>query len=359
MDIVIATEKDRADWNDFLARCPNGNLRQTFAWGRIKAKAGWEPIPLMAKAGGEVRAAMLILKKRLPLGFSLLYACRGPVLAWDDVEAVQALFEWVRRNAGSHKAVMLRIDPEPGDEALMARRLADVGFIELDVPYTGWNRTRYEIRLALKPEETIDDLFRSFRRTHRQNIASAGKKGVTLEIGYKDGDDRIFFDLMQQLESNKHALYHSFEYYSGTIAELLADGSGEILKAVYDGKVIGVLILNLVGDRCWAVYQANDYDYRKLMPNKFVLWEGIKYAKEKGCVFFDMGATQGRAFNPDSALDGYKMAYRPDVVAFPPYYDLPLNRLLYRCFSLMEFKLIPRLYDLRRKWENMKKKFGS
>jgi lipid II:glycine glycyltransferase (peptidoglycan interpeptide bridge formation enzyme) len=355
MEIVVATRIDAEIWDGFLDRRTNSNLRQTFAWGQIKAQAGWEPIPVMAQENGEVRAVMLILKKRLPFGFSLFYACRGPVLDWNDGPVARELFAWVRRYARQHKAILLRIDPEPGDEATMTHRLADAGFVERDVPYTGWNRTRYEIRLALKPEESIDELFSSFRRTHRQNINSAAKKGVTLKIGYEEGDERSFFELMQQLESNKHALSHKYEYYSSTIRELLADGRGEILKAVHEGRIIGVLVLYRLGNRCWAVYQANDYNYRKLMPNKFVLWEGIKYAKEKGCIFFDMGATQGVAFDPNSPLDGYKMAYRPDVVDFPPYYDLPFKRVLYRCFSLLEFKVIPRLYDLRCRWEKSRK----
>lgn len=344
MNIRTATEEDRSRWEAFVDTHPAGNFRQTFSWGRIRELAGWQPLPVMVEHAGAIRAAMLILKKPLPLGRSLFYACRGPVLDWQDGEAVSALAAWLPSLAREHSAVLLRVDPEPVDVHSMRGSLSRNGFVPVHEPFTAWNRTRYEIRLPLERGQSDEELLRTFRRTHRQDINKAARKGVEIHAGLEEGDERVFFDLMSQLESNRYAIAHDYDYYARTVREVVRDGRGELLKAVYDGKVVAVLLLAFVGDRCWAVYQANDYEYRRLMPNKLVLWEGIRLAKARGSVFFDMGASQGVSFDRASALDGYKMAYRPEVVEFPEYYDLPFNPLLYRLFVLSEFKVVPMVY---------------
>ena len=107
------------------------------------------------------------------------------------------------------------------------------------------------------------------------------------------------------------------------------------------------MVVAFVGNRCWAVYMANDYNYRKFMPNKLIMWEGIKLAKKKGCIFFDMGATQGASFNHYAKLDNYKMAYRPEVVHFPEYFDIVFFPFFYRILKAAEFKFVPLFYKLK------------
>lgn len=345
MPCKVARIEDRKKWESFLAQQPNGNFRQSFAWGQIKRVAGWEPIYLYVKDGREIRAAISILKREIPLlGKSIFYGCRGPVLDWNDSKALKELVDGIALYAKMHRCIFLRIDPEPINEVLMRKQLRSLNFSSINRPYTHWNRTRYELRVLLEQNE--DELFRRIRRNTRQNINSAYRKGVIVKIGFEEGDERRFYELMSRLESKKEAIGHGFDYYKEVLHELVSSG-GTIIKAIYENKVISAMVVAFVGNKCWAVYMANDYNYRKLMPNKLVMWEGIKLAKKKGCIFFDMGATQGAAFNHYSSLDNYKMAYRPKVVHFPEYFDLVFSPFYYKIFNMTEFKIVPLIYQLK------------
>jgi lipid II:glycine glycyltransferase (peptidoglycan interpeptide bridge formation enzyme) len=346
MQVKVATTQDRKKWDAFLAQQVNGNFRQSFAWGQIKKLAGWDPICLYVEEGGIIKAAISIFKRKIPFtGRSIFYGCRGPVLDWKDSASLKKLVAGITQYAKLHKCIFLRIDPEPVDEDLMRKQLHSLSFLSVDYPYTAWNRTRYELRVFLQGNE--DELFKRIRRNTRQNINSGYQKGITVKVGFEEGDDQRFFELLSRLETEKKAIHHNFDYYKAVIHEITFYGNGTLIKAVYENKIISVMVVAFVGNKCWAVYMANDYNYRKLMPNKLIMWEGIKLAKKKGCIFFDMGATQGASFNHYAKLDNYKMAYRPQVVHFPEYFDIVFSPFFYRILKAAEFKFVPLFYKLK------------
>ncbi len=341
-----ATLADRGRWEEFLCRRENGNLRQTFAWGQIKATAAWEPVYVQAEEAGEVRATLLMLKKTIPgLGRSVLYGCRGPALDWEDGEALEGLVEGIREAARRHRAIFLRIDPEPHQAELMAPALGRCGFRRINLPFTSWNRTLYELRVSLDQDEA--GLFSRIRGNTRRDINSAYRKGVQANADFGAKDYRTFYDLMSQLELRKYAIKHPFDYYKKVLDEIVGSDMGVLLKAIYEGEVIAVLLVAFLGRGAWALYSAYNNDYRRLMPSKVLWWEAIKLARSRDCAYFDMGATQGTGFNHDSNLDLYKTAFRPEVVNFPGYFDLVFSPVLYRLFKFSETRVIPYVYKLR------------
>lgn len=339
---------DRKAWDAFLACTPGGNFRQTSGWGTIRKLAGWEPIYVCAEEDGRIRAALLVFSRKIPmLGMSIFYGCRGPALDWNDTAALDTLMEGVREAARRYRAIFLRVDPEPGpDREVLRRIMKQADFRLFEHEFTAWNRTQYELRVFLdKPEEA---LLKGIRRTLRQEINASKRQGVSIETQSQSEDEDRFCEVMAALENVKNSVHHTKAYYQTVLREILLSG-GMLIKACYEGKIIAVMTLVFVGDRCWAVYMANDYAYRKLNPNKLLMWEGIRIAKERGCSFFDMGATQAKAFDPNDPLDGYKLGFRPEVVRFPGFFDYSFSPLLYWAFVFSEFSVIPWVHRIMRK----------
>ncbi len=338
--------QDRYRWDEFCAASSNGNFRQTFAWGEIKRLSGWEPIYLYVEDGKHIRAALLMLKRRLPFfRLSVLYGCRGPVVDWADSEALRCLFGKVKQCAKHHNAVCLRIDPEPDRNELIKEQLSRLNFRLLDVPFTSWNRPRYALRVILDRSE--DEIFASLRRRTRRYIRAAERKGMKIEIGLETGDDRQFYYLLKQLEREKDAVVHDYEFCKNALYQVVTAGHGALLKVVYQNKIISILLVAFVGNRAWGVYMANDYKYRQLMPNKLIQWEVLRLAINKGCAFYDMGASQGGTFSRRDGLDDFKKGYGAKVVYFPEYFDLPFRPFLYKTFHLAEFRLVGFFYKLK------------
>jgi lipid II:glycine glycyltransferase (peptidoglycan interpeptide bridge formation enzyme) len=182
----------------------------------------------------------------------------------------------------------------------------------------------------------------------RQDINSSKRKGVSIDCTVADGDELRFCEIMSGLENVKNSIIHSNAYYQMVYRENLASG-GLLVKARYQDKTIAIMTVAFVGERCWAVYMANDYEYRNLAPNKVLMWEGIRIALSRSCRFFDMGATQGKSFDPEDPLDRYKLGFVPEIVEFPGYFDYPFSPVLYQLFKFLEFKLVPFAHYLKRR----------
>ena len=339
--LARVTDSDFSTFNNFVCDLPHGNFRQTTYWGEIKKASGWGYACYAMKHKETIVATALILIRNIKkLPFSLLYCCRGPVVDWSHSEHVAALFAGLKDVVKQHRGLCLRFDPEistgfiEGEQPLLTQ-----GIIKLPERVTTWNRALYSTRVLL--DENEDQLFQSMRRTHRQNINKAIKTGVSVVFNSSSGDKDIFFNLMCGLEERRHSLIHSKNFYDSIYDNTVGLDRGVFLKAIYNDEVISGLVVTMVGNRAWALYLANDYNYRKIMPNKLLLWEAIKLAREHGCKFIDLGSTQGTdTFDPQSdRLDNLKSAYSPSIINYPGYYDVPGR--FYSGFRLFEQKTLP------------------
>ena len=68
-------EIDAPRWGQFLALHPEAHLLQTAAWAELKRPFGWTPAWVQS---GDLGAQILF--RRLPLGLTIAYLPKGPVL---------------------------------------------------------------------------------------------------------------------------------------------------------------------------------------------------------------------------------------------------------------------------------------
>ena len=90
-----------SEWNQIVHDLPQPHLLQSGEWAAFKANYGWEPTPLIWVPEGngysflrgeevfqnkdKVSAAAMLLERKLPLGLSVMYVPKGPLLDdWQD-----------------------------------------------------------------------------------------------------------------------------------------------------------------------------------------------------------------------------------------------------------------------------------
>jgi lipid II:glycine glycyltransferase (peptidoglycan interpeptide bridge formation enzyme) len=341
-----ATAEDKNKWDNFLSSQKSGNFHQGYSWGEIKALSGWKPVRLCVESDGQFRAVISMLKKEIPYtGRSVFYAQGGPVIDWNEHDALDCLVEGIKSVAKKHGAIFLRVHPEPAEDgATMLNRLKEQGFSALNQTISVWNSALYTLRVALEKSES--ELFSQVRERTRLYIKKGYKKGITIENNADAADVEIFHRLMDGLETKKNIIRHDYNYYKKIWEETVPRGRGILIKAKFDGNVIGLTLLSTIGNKSWLLYIVNDYNYRKLTPNKLLYWEAIKWSKNAGYTFCDLGPTQGTNFAPLENLNFSKMAYRPEVIKFPGYFDLAFSQTLYKLWSTVEFTLLPLIFKV-------------
>lgn len=328
------------DFNAFVAKSPKGHILQTCEWGEVKRFTGWEPLRLAVEEKGEYKAAALILKRRLPLfGRSLFYAPRGPVMDFRDHAAFDLLSCEVRKLAGKHRAILLKIDPD-----LEARRSADVvealkarGFRKIDKgPNFEGVQPKFVFRLDItrSPEE----LLKAMEGKTRYNIRLAERKGVTINDHCTKEDLKAFYQLLLETTKRDNFLVRSYEYFEKLWDTLVAKGMAKLFMARYQGEYIAGTLAFLFGDKCWYIYGASANRHREVMPNYALQWRMILWAKSQGCQLYDFRGVSGD-LNPANPLYGlyrFKKGFGAEFTEFIGEFDLPFSAGWYRLWSWME-----------------------
>jgi lipid II:glycine glycyltransferase (peptidoglycan interpeptide bridge formation enzyme) len=270
-----------AEWNDYLSKCPEAHLLQTAAWGELKSDFGWEPIRMAFVSEGRNWGAQ-ILFRNLPLGFTLAYLPKGPVLQ-DDDRSITAQFPgqtfWtaVDQLCRNKRAVFLKVEPDLKNNN--GGRELPIGF-----------RTSPH---AIQPQRTIivdlqgneEEILASMKQKTRYNIRLASKKGVAVR---SSSDIEFFFDLMQATGERDQFGIHNLEYYSRAFNLFKRDNACELLLAEFEGQPIAALMVFAAGKRSWYLYGASASLHRDRMPTYLLQWEAMKWARAAGCTQYDL-----------------------------------------------------------------------
>lgn len=335
----MMTTQDKKLFNDFVARHPKGHVLQTWEWGEVKAKTGWEPLRLLLYRDEEPVAALSILKRKIPvIGKSIFYAPRGPVARIDDYQGMDELWRAVKRLAKDHGAIMLKIDPDvPVQEEQFAAYLAKAGFrpAKTSEGFEG-TQPKYVFRLDITPSE--EELMANFHSKTRYNVRLAARRGVTVRITRNKEDLKIFYDILKITAERDRFLIRSFEYFETLWDELVENGLAEVFLAEYQGQVISGTLALILGDKAWYLYGASSNEHRNVMPNYLLQWEMIKWARSKGCTLYDFRGVSGDLSedNPLYGLYRFKKGFNGEFTEFVGEYDLPLSPLYYRLWNIAE-----------------------
>lgn len=93
----------------FVTAHPLCNLLQSSKWGLVKEN--WKRAIVGVKQGDTLVASCMVLIKPLPLGFTMFYTPRGPVMDYEDKELVSFTLSALRKYARKHRCLFITFDP--------------------------------------------------------------------------------------------------------------------------------------------------------------------------------------------------------------------------------------------------------
>jgi peptidoglycan pentaglycine glycine transferase (the first glycine) len=259
-----------AEWDQFLMGHPTAHLLQTAAWGELKAAFGWR----VARVRANEQAGAQVLFRPLPFGRSIAYIPRGPVgqdwqSLWPEVDAI----------CWEHKAVLLKIEPDEW-EPLHG---------DPPGPPPGFRKSPHAIQpprtllVDLKGDES--QILEGMRQKTRYNVRLALKKGVVVR---PSSDLEAFYALMQITGERDRFGVHSLEYFTRAYELFHPLGMCELFVAESGGQPLAGLMAFGRGPRAWYFYGASADRFREYMPTYALQWEVMRWARQRGCVEYDL-----------------------------------------------------------------------
>ncbi len=330
----VIDNKDIEAFNKFVFDHSQGHFLQLWNWGEVKSGTGWKPLPLVLEKNGEICAALLLLKRALPIPFlkkCILYAPRGPVVIKNNSEYCKNLFLGARQIAKNEKAIFIKIDPAIiKDDQEFIEIIKKCGFIHNE---TGLNfegvQPSFVFRLSI--DKTEEELLAAMHPKWRYNIRLAAKKGVTVREAADRTDLKNFYELLSVTSERDRFLIREFKYFEWIWDYMVAADFAKIFLAEYEGTLVSATLALRTKDTVWYLYGASSNEYRNVMPNYLIQWEMIRWAKSLGCKTYDFRGVSGDLDedNPLYGLYRFKKGFGGELVEFIGEWDLVNSKLFY------------------------------
>ena len=372
-------------WNSLVSKLPNPHFLQTYEWGQVKAKYGWEPIYLVWDDQGKLKeernlnnpssfdfppsAAALILKRQIlrnafAARLSILYAPKGPLLDWSNEPLRNRVLDDLQSFAKKQGAIFLKIDPDVVLGTGVPDNVEDIidnggQAVMSDLKRRGWgyslDQIQFKNTVLVDLSPTEEELLARMKQKTRYNIRLAQKKGVSVRVGKLEDLSSLY--KMYAETSIRDGFVIRDEYYYKTIWELFmsnkqsptADSqfpSAEPLIAEVNNEPIAAIFVFYFASRAYYVYGMSRGVHREKMPAYLLQWEAMKRAKTIGCAIYDLWGAPDVFDESDSMWGVYrfKEGLGGKVVRTLGAWDYAPNRLWYNMYS----EIIPRVLDVMR-----------
>ena len=260
---------DAEHWNHCLIQYPDTHILQSAEWAELKGDFGWEA----ERIAGEGWAAQ-VLFKHLPGGFSLGYLPKGPT-GKPGRTTIETLVELGKK----HHAVFIKIEPDKLDAEGLAPFIPDGKRILPAKPV----QPRRTIIIDLSGEDT--EILGRMKQKTRYNINLAQKKDVDI---VENDDVSSFHRLMVETGTRDQFSIHSEGYYRKAYDLFASSNRCVLLTARYGGTDLASVMVFRQGRRAWYFYGASNDRERNRMPVYLLQWRAIQWAKNMGCLEYDL-----------------------------------------------------------------------
>lgn len=311
-----AKPDDIERWDELVIATGTPHLTQSVAWAELKALTGWTPRRFVYDDGGVAQ----VLVRRLPLGITVAYAPRGPLVSTERLaDAIVAL----REALATERCASLLCDPEVPNDPALVTTLERAGVRRSPV-YVQPRRTLL-MDLAVEPEAALS----AMRKKTRQYIHKAERGGVVTEET-KDLDR--FLAVLRKVGERDGFALHSRDYFA-TLLRALGDRA-HILMARVGDEDAGAMLLARMADRAWELYGGWSGAHAEARPFYLLKWRAMRRMHALGAVRYDMWGLADSADDALAGVENFKLGFGGAVTEWIGAFETPVRPMLYPLWQL-------------------------
>ena len=370
---LSTSEHDR-----FVIDSPQTNLLQSSSWAKIKDS--WGNDRLGFYQDGNLVAVASVLIQPLPLGFSMIYIPRGPIMDYQDKELLAFVMASLKKYAKTKRALFVKFDPSlfvtknliSQEAEIRKETMAIAKDIQaLGVEWTGLTEDMAEniqprFQANIHKEDFTEE---QLSKSTKQAVRTARNKGISVQFGGTELLEQ-FASLMKKTEARKNIHLRGIDYYEKllttypessyiTLSTLdlparLKDLNKQLEKNIADAAkfennkqehkrlkeeinflqekvdagnktvpLSGTLVLEF-GKTSENIYAGMDEDYRRYQPAILTWYETANHAFERGAEWQNMGGIENSL---DGGLYNFKSKFNPRIEQFIGEFNLPVSPL--------------------------------
>jgi lipid II:glycine glycyltransferase (peptidoglycan interpeptide bridge formation enzyme) len=298
-----APSDNAAEWDaDLEGRALPAPLLQSWAWGEVQARAGWNVKRI------RLRGAMASVQMRKVGPVREAYVPRGPVPAVP--EAIDRLVDWARKER------VARLVIEPETTAALADALKERGFAS--IAPTQPQHTR--ILKLIAP----DALLKSFRHGRRYNIRAGLRRGVVVT----EGKDAAELERQSAAVERRESIHLPDRRYYELLLDLLPWCRTYVAREAGTDEALATVLVARHAGRAYSLFAGRSGAHSELMGNDLAWWAAISAAAEAGCRDFDLWGVPPPHASPKHPWHGlgfFKAEFGGQEIAYPGAWELVLS----------------------------------
>lgn len=264
------------EWDEHVTAL-SGGFYQTYGWGEVRRVAGWQPLRLLARRGGQVIAAASVLVKR-KLGLAVCWVPGGPIGASEvlDGEFRSAIGSALRTRVLYCRISLLRADLDSEAEFLAAK---------------GWQRPRVAMSSGLTMSYSLaGDEAERLKQTSgnwRHNLKRAGRYGLRIEH-WKNPDLEAISALYREMEILKSL---PKQHSEAELAAIFTQCREQVV--VYrclnaEGRLLAIRAAGLSGATAMDLLAVAGEEARKVYASHATLWALLDHCSRLGLRDYDL-----------------------------------------------------------------------
>ena len=274
----LRTVDDASVWRQWLVEQPDQNILQSWEWGTLKQRYGWQPLRLQLMRDEYPVAGAQVLLKHSAIG-SFAYIPRGPIVTGGNDILVPFLRELDARLA-QFGCLAAKIELPVEGSAISQSDLTSIGWVSSD---------EVQPRSTLIVDLTADvpTLQSRLLPGTRYNISVARRRGVQVRQGDRQ-DLPSLISMLTATSLRARFPIHDDEYFEAMWDDIAPAGGARLFLAEHKGQVIAAALVALSGRRGYYLYGGFSYPSRRLKLNDLMQWSIMLHLKEMGYTSYDL-----------------------------------------------------------------------
>ena len=293
----LSNSKAIARYEEFVASSPYGHVMQSLNWAKVKNNWDSDYVYLQDDAGN-ITAALSILSVKNDGEHAFMYAPRGPVCDFKDIDTVKALVKEASPVIEKRNGFVLRMDPEFAYDEDVLATYRNAGITNLVITTRGAD----EHSFSNPRMHMIADISMGSHEGFLQTVKSKNKNKI--KVPYKHGLETLrfhrgdsgfeqaldkFYDLTKIMAERQGITYRPKDYFVRLFNAFPSEAVTLYETRTPKEEVLSCAISLSFNRKCFYIYAASSNEKRNLRPNYQMNNEAIKDAIEQGYSQYDMG----------------------------------------------------------------------
>lgn len=331
MSYEVKTIESAEIWDDFVTSHPEANFLQSWQWGEFHLSRGRKIVrrgvfsgdTLIGVCTGHVEPARRGMHMQIP---------GGPIVDWNDGEAVKMLFADMREQAEQAGCVYVRVRPQREDSPASREVLVKNGLKPAPMYLS------VELAGVLDLTKSEDDILAGMRQRLRRALRKAEKNNITVETSTNPADIHEFYQIQLQTAGRHQFVAFSENFLQKQFEAFASNGNAVLYTAKHEGEILAQNFMIFYGDEASYHYGVSTELGTKLSGAPLLHMQAMRDARERDIKRYnfwgivDEDDTKHRFYG----VSVFKRGFGVEELRYTPAHDLVIKKVPYFATWLIE-----------------------